>query len=175
VIWAMVKPSSSLGRPGERHFTLTPAPPARHEETDERDHRRERHDADSPRCGSRLVSFLGQHQTDAIRLTFAKDGPVPNRYEKKPIVSHGASPPTGRGSSRIRKPFGKSQKHTASTAPPASCVTAPNRQQQPHADIHMQESEGEQRGAGISLEESGAKAGRTQDPQTALHHPTAAP
>src|SRR5438132_126436 len=126
LICAMVKPSSSLGRPASGTSTSTTGAV-----------RRAIKKPMSVIAGVSAMTPIAEMRiqdswacedgarADAIRLRSRKMVRT-NRYEKKPIVSHGSITAQGPRSSRIRNPLGKSQKHTASTAPPASCVIAPN-------------------------------------------------
>src|SRR6266850_6714133 len=124
--WAMLKPSSSFGRPASGTSTFTTGAVRRA--------------IKKPTSVIAAVSVMTpiaemriqdswaceeSARADAIKVTSRKRVRT-SRYEKKPIVSHGSITAHGPRSSRILKPLGKSQKHTASTAPPTSCVTVSN-------------------------------------------------
>ena len=64
-------------------------------------------------------------RADAARLR-SRTTVRTSSHEKKPAASHRSSTAQGLASSRIQNPLGKSQRHTASKAPPTSWVTAPN-------------------------------------------------
>jgi len=118
LIWAMVKPPA-LWEDGERHLHIHDrSHAARHKETDDRDGQRERHDADRRDADPGFVGLRDSARADAIRLTSRRSVRT-NRYEKKPIVSHGASPP-GPRSSRIRKPWQEPETHREQGPPRAA-------------------------------------------------------
>src|SRR6266568_2742053 len=135
LIWAMVKPSSSLGRPASGTSTSTTGatrraikkPTSVMAGVSAMTPIAEMRIQDSWTCGDSA-------RADAIRLTSRKRVRT-SRYEKKPIVSHGSIPAHG-----LRD---RAERH-----------------KQPHADIDMQESEQENDGAReFHWKKVGAKAG----------------
>ena len=149
-----------FGKTSERHLHVHyRRDPARHKETDERNRRRERHDADRRDADPGLVSFLGQRKGGRDQAHVAED-----RQDQQPREKAHRQP---RKHHRPRaaivpnpKSLGQEPETHREQSPAHELHDRAERQKKPHADVDMQEGEQENYGSWeFHRKKVGAKAG----------------